>query len=115
MITLNQSDVTTIQSTGPGGITTVITDTLFVSGVKFDMTVGAIYAMIQRGTMVKGAFVSNMDTLEVVVNPDGSFISSDGTWSGSVGAIAASLITSLKAQFDQFILASGSISGTEAA
>lgn len=111
MILLNQADVTTIQKTGPGVAQTVVTDTLYITQVTIDFTSGAMYATIQRGTG-RTPFVSNMDSLQVVVNPDGSFISTDGTWSGSVGAIAASLVATLRAQFDQFILASGSVTGT---
>ena len=113
MITLNTPDVTTIQSNGPSGSVTTITNTLFVSSVTLDMTTGAIYATIQRGALLNGIFTPNFPTLQVTVNPDGSFISQDGTWSGSVGAIAASLVASLKTQFDQFILASGAVSGAE--
>jgi hypothetical protein len=112
MITLSQPDVTIVQQTGPGVSITTTTDTLFVSSVRFDMAVGAMYAVIQRGTMVEGVFVSNMATLDIVVNPDGSFRSSDGTWSGSVGPIAAQLVDTLAGEFDQFIIASGALSGT---
>jgi hypothetical protein len=112
MITLKQPDITTVQSNGPSGSVTTVTDTLFVSSVRFDMAVGAMYATIERGTTVNGVFTSNFPTLQVTVNPDGSFISSDGSWSGSVGAIAAQLVNTLAAEFDQFIIASGSLSGT---
>lgn len=111
MILLSAVDTTTILQTGPGVSKKVITDTVYVTSVTIDFTTGAIYATIQRGTGTP--FVPNMATLQVTVNPDGSFISQDGTWSGSVGAIAASLITSLRSQFDQFILASGSLTGAE--
>lgn len=110
MILLNAVDVTTIQKSGPGVSQTITTDTLFVSSVTIDFTSGAMYATIQRGTGTP--FGSNMDALQVTVNPDGSFISTDGTWAGTVGGIAASLVASLRAQFDQFILASGKVSGT---
>lgn len=110
MILLTTPYVTTVQKTGPGVTQTTTTDTLFVSSVAFDMTTGAIYATIQRGTG-KAPFIANMDALQLTVNPDGSFISSDGTWTGAVPS-APVLVASLKTQFDQMVLSSGSIAGT---
>jgi hypothetical protein len=111
MILLSAGDITTVQHTGPGVSQTTVTDTLYITSVTIDLTTGALYATIQRGTGTP--FVSNLTTQQVTVNPDGSFISSDGTWTGSVGTVAATLVTSLRNQFDQFILASGAVTGTE--
>lgn len=109
MILLDAADITTIQKTGPGVSETTTTDTLFISSVIIDLTTGAMYATIQRGG--GNPFAANMDPLQITVNPDGSFISEDGTWSGSV-ASAPLLVASLRSQFDQFILASGKVTGT---
>jgi hypothetical protein len=110
MILLAVVDVTSIQTTMGSVTKTITTDTLFVTDVRIDFTTGAMYTTIQRGT--GSPFVANMDPLEICVNPDGSFISTDGTWAGSVSS-APALVTQLKATFDQFILASGKVSGTE--
>lgn len=109
MILLSPADVTTVTKNGPGGSTTTTTDTLLVSQVTIDLVSGAMYATILRGTGTP--FVPNMTPLQLTVNPDGSFIADDNSWSGSVSA-APALIASLKAQFDQFVVASSVISGT---
>lgn len=113
MIKLNTPYTTTVQHlSGTTVASSVVTDTLYVQDVRLDFSTGAMYATIQRGTTVNGVFASNYPPLDVTVNPDGSFISSDGTWSGSV-ASAPGLVTQLKSTFDQFILASGAVTGTE--
>jgi hypothetical protein len=109
MIKLDAAYVTTVQKTLGGVSQTTTTDTLFVSDVRIDFTTGAMYATIRRGTGTP--FANNMDILQITVNPDGSFISQDGTWQGSV-ASAPALVSSLKSQFDGFILASGKVTGT---
>jgi hypothetical protein len=111
MIKLNSQFVTVINHTF-GGQTqeSETTDTLFISSVRIDFTTGAMYAVIQRGTVVNSVFTSNYPDLNMTVNPDGSFVS-DGGWNGSVAA-APALVAQLKSQFDQFILASGLIQGT---
>ena len=109
MIKLDTAFQTVASSTFNGVTTTVTTDTLFVSAVRIDFTTGALYATIRKGS---GApFSDTIDAMEICVNPDGSFISSDGTWSGSVDS-APALVASLKMTFDQFILASGKVTGT---
>lgn len=113
MIKLSGSAVTTIQYlSGPTVIGSDVTDTLYVQNVNLDFTSNAIYATIARGTTVNGVFSSNYPPLNVVVNPDGSFISSDGKWVGAV-ANAPALVASLKSQFDQMILASGAVQGVQ--
>jgi hypothetical protein len=110
MIKLDAAYITTVQSTLGGQTQTTTTDELFVSSVRIDFTTGALYATVQRGTGTP--FVANMDALEICVNPDGSFISTDGSWTGTVSS-APALVTQLKSTFDQFILASGKVTGTE--
>lgn len=109
MIKLDAAFQTVQSSTFKGVTSTVITDTLFVSSVRLDFTTGAMYATIRKGTGTP--FVDNLDAVEICVNPDGSFVSSDGTWAGSMPQIAA-LIEQLRQTFDQFILASGAVTGT---
>ena len=109
MIKLDALYQTVASSTFNGETTTVTTDTLFISDVRLDMRTEAIYATVQKGT--GSPFVSNLSSIDICVNPDGSFISSDGTWSGSVQS-APALVAQLKATFDQFILASGKVTGT---
>jgi hypothetical protein len=112
MIVLDAAYQTSVTTKLGGVTTTVTTDSLFVANVKIDFTTGIMYAVVKRGTTANGPFQSNMDDLFITVNPDGSFISSDGgTWQGIV-ASAPALIAQLKATFDQFILASGKVSGT---
>lgn len=112
MIKLDTAYTTTISHTF--GTTTVAatTDTLFVRSVTQDFTTGAMYATVQRGTVdATGKFVSNYPDMQLTINPDGSFISQDGTWQGTV-ATAPTLVANLKTQFDQFVLASGKVTGT---
>ena len=109
MIKLDAQFQTVQSSTFKGVTTTTTTDTLFISSVRIDFTTGAIYATIRKGT--SSPFVENADPTDVCVNPDGTFVSSDGTWSGSLGAVAAAVVAQLKTQFDQFVLASGAVTG----
>ena len=109
MIKLDPNYCTTVISSFNGTTQTITTDTLFVSDVRLDMRTGAIYSTVQKGT--GSPFVSNLSSIDICVNPDGSFISSDGLWSGSVQS-APALVAQLKATFDQFILASGKVTGT---
>ena len=88
---------------------TVMTDTLFISDVGIDFTTGILRATIQKGT--NPPFQPNLDSTVITVNPDGSFTSSDGSWSGSSPAVVA-LVAQLKAAFDGFILMSGLVTGT---
>lgn len=109
MIKLDTPFQTVASSTFNGVTNTVITDTLFVSDVRLDFTTGAIYATIRSGSGTP--FVPTIDPFEVCVNPDGSFISSNGTWTGAIAA-APVLVAQLRATFDQFVLGSGKITGT---
>ena len=93
-----------------GATSTITTDTLFVQEVKIDFLTGTIVAVIQKGTGVP--FSPNLNSISVMVNPDGTFRSSDGMWAGSLGAAMATTIAQLKTTFDQFILASGQVTGT---
>lgn len=108
MVKLDAPFITTVQKTGPGVSETATTDTLCITSVTIDLLTGAMYAVIKRGTGTP--FAENMDALELTVNPDGSFLSTDGTWSGNV-ASAPALVAALKVQFDKFILASGKVTG----
>jgi hypothetical protein len=89
------------------------TDTLRVSRVWLDFPERTISAKIQRGTVIDGAFVENMPALQITVDRSGSFISNDGTWTGTVESVPG-LLDSLRSEFDSFILTSGSVTGTTA-
>ena len=111
MISLDQANQTTVQYlAGDKVVSSVVTDTLYVSSVRLDFSTGAMYADIARGTVVDGVFAQNYSTVSIVVNPDGSFLSNDGLWEGKL-AFAPAFVDQLKKQFDQFVLASGLISG----
>ena len=109
MIKLDTPFQTVASSTFDGKTTTITTDTLFVSSVRLDFTSGAMYATLRKGTGTP--FADNLASIEICVNPDGSFVSSDGSWAGSVAA-APTLVAQLRATFDQFLLMSGKITGT---
>src|ERR1035437_5090079 len=95
-----------------GFVTNTVTDTLRVSYVEISFEAGSVMAMVQRGTMVDGKFVSNMSQLRIQLNADGSFSSQDGTWTGSVPPqVAAGFVGQLKAGFDAFILGAGRVDG----
>lgn len=112
MITLS-NHVTTIKYFDDANVvSSVITDTLYVQNVNLDFSTGAMYATIARGIVVNGVFASNYPSVNIVVNPDGSFISNDGKWSGNLGATASNLVTQLKTTFDQFVLGAGLVQGT---
>ena len=110
MILLNGTSVTSVQTTAFGTVATTLTDTLFVSAVRIDFTTGAMYATVQKGTGTP--FQQTMDAIQICVNPDGTFVSSDNLWVGLV-ASAPALVAQLKATFDQFVLSSGKVTGTE--
>jgi hypothetical protein len=112
MIKLSGNFITTQQTlSGTTVSSSVVTDTLFVTDVRMDFITGALYATIQRGTLVNGVFTSNYQQVQITVNPDGSFVSSDGSWKGTLSSIAT-LVAGLKSQFDAFVLASGLVTGT---
>jgi len=116
MIKLSSQNITTIQYLYGGTIVgSVVTDTLYVKSVRIDFSTGALYATISRGTIVDGVFAENYPSVDIVVNPDGSFISSDGKWQGSLGPTASSLVAQLASTFDNFILAAGLVDGKAAA
>jgi hypothetical protein len=108
MIRLDPQYITTQSSSFNGQTHTQVTDTLFISSVRIDFSTGAMYATIQSGSGTP--FDQTLDPFDVCVNPDGTFISSNGTWEGIVAA-APTLVAQLKATFDQFILASGKVTG----
>lgn len=115
MIKLATAFQTTVQYlSGAQVVDSTVTDTLYVSEVRLDFSTGAMYASIARGTVVNGVFVQNYPSVAITVNPDGSFISDDGKWTGSLGAQASGLVAQLKSTFDQFILAAGLVQGTAA-
>jgi hypothetical protein len=115
MIKLDTAFITNVQHTlGANVVSTTVTDTLLVFSATLNLTTSVISAVVKRGTLVAGVFTENMDALTIAVNPDGSFMSTDGTWSGSMPAASvASLFTSMKTTFDQFILGSGAVTGTQ--
>jgi hypothetical protein len=112
MIKLATTNQTTVQYlSGTSVVNSTVTDTLFVQSVRLDFSTGAMYATIARGALVNGVFASNYPSVDIVVNPDGSFISSDSKWIGSLGAQASGLVAQLKSTFDNFVLAAGLVSG----
>lgn len=113
MIKLTGNSPTTIQYLSGGTVdSSVVTDTLYIKSVTVDFSSGAMYAHIARGsTDANGFFFENYPAVDLVVNPDGSFISSDGKWKGSVSS-APSLVAQLQAEYDAFITSSGLITGT---
>lgn len=113
MIKLAAANQTTVQYlAGTTLESSVVTDTLYVESVNIDFTTGALYATIARGTTVNGVFSQNYPSVSIVVNPDGSFVSSDDKWVGSLGGAAASLVAQLATTFDNFVLAAGLVQGT---
>lgn len=114
MIKLDVPYTTTVQYlAGNTVVSSVTTDTLYVREVRMDFSTGSMYALIDRGTVINGVFGSNYPSLEIIVNPDGSFTSPDGsTWVGTVASSPA-LVAQLKTTFDQFLLASGKITGKQ--
>jgi hypothetical protein len=115
MINLTGNSITSVETTFDGETATTTTDVLFVSKVSLDFKANALYATIQRGTMVNGTFQSNFAPLMVTVNPDSSFVSSDGSWQGDLPpGTVAQLMAALAGQFDSFILSSGAVTGSEA-
>jgi hypothetical protein len=89
-----------------GGTTATTPIPARICKVWLDLIAKTIQAKIQRGTVIAGVFVENMAPLLISVGPDGSFTSSDATWSGAVAA-AAGLIDSLCSALDRFIVAAG--------
>jgi hypothetical protein len=110
MITLDAASQTTYSSTRNGKTATETVDTLIVRYVELNLVEGSILAIIDRGTMVEGKFVTGDTSLWVDVHPDGSFSSRDGAWVGNV-ASAGQITAGLKAAFDGFLLASGAVTG----
>ena len=115
MIKLDAAFITNVQHTlGTTVVSTTVTDTLQVFSATLNLSTSIITAVVKRGTVTNSVFVENMTPLIINVNPDGSFMSTDGTWSGTMPAASVTaLFTSLKTSFDQFILASGAVTGTE--
>lgn len=111
MITLSPESITTSTAVFNGVTSTSVTDTLFVSYVELGFASGSVCAMIQKGTMVDGVFTPNMPQIRVDVQPDGSFLSNDGAWSGTIPNWAATL-AALRAPFDGLLLGSGLVTGT---
>ena len=114
MIKLDIPYTTTVQYlSGTTVVSSTLTDTLYVRTVTLDFSTGSMYATIARGTTnpTTGVFESNYPELSIVVNPDGTFSTPDGiTWSGQV-ASAPQLVAQLATTFDQFVAASGSVTG----
>jgi hypothetical protein len=111
MITLSPASITTSTAVFNGVTTVTTTDTLFVSYVELGFESGSVCAMIQKGSMVDGKFVSNLPQIRVDVSPDGTFRSNDGAWTGTIPNWAATL-AALRAPFDGLLLGVGLVSGT---
>lgn len=112
MIKLSGTSVTTIQYlSGTNVLNSAVTDTLYVQSVNIDFRTGALYATIARGTVVNGVFEQNYPSVSITVNPDGTFISSDSKWAGTLANVSA-LVAQLKSQFDGFIVSSNLVTGT---
>ena len=111
MIALAMQDQTTSTTVFNGVTTTSQTDTLFVSYIEINFESGTVSAFIQKGTVVNGAFVCNLPKIRVDVQPDGSFRSNDGNWSGTIPNWTATL-AQLRAPFDGLLLGVGLVQGT---
>lgn len=97
------------------GITTVnTTDTLFLSYIEISFESGTVSAFLQKGAVVNGAFVPNLPKIRVNVNPDGTFSSSDGVWSGIIPNWSATL-AALAAPLDGLVVGAGLVTGTAVA
>ena|ERR1035437_2661345 len=111
MIRLDAASTTTASSTRGGKTLTAVTDTLVVRYVEMNLIEGSLLAIIDRGQVVDGNFVSTDVSLWVDVRADGTFSSRDGAWTGTVST-AGTIVAGLKAAFDQFLLAGGAVTGT---
>jgi hypothetical protein len=116
MIKLAQQLVTTTTSTINGVVTTTTADTLLVDGVNLNLTRGTVMLKVRRGTMSGSppAFVDTQAALTIVVAQNGSFYSTDQSWKGTFSTLPA-LMAMLQGAFDQAILSSGYVTGTEVA
>lgn len=112
MIKLSAPSTTTVTSVFNGVTSVFITDTLHVSYVELNLPAGQVSAMIQRGTMVNGVFTMTQPQLRVNINPDGTFHSQDGAWSGTLPNWSTALAT-IAASFDNLLLSAGLVTGTE--
>jgi hypothetical protein len=110
MIALETASQTAVTKTFGGVTVDVLTDTLFVSNIQLGNDGQFCVAIIQRGTLAKGLFVSNMPDVRIVVSPDGSFSSDDGTWTGTIPNWPATL-KQLAAPYDQLLLSTGLVQG----
>jgi hypothetical protein len=99
-----------------GGVST-ITNALSVTSVEVNFSFQRLSAKIARGFVdSNGNFAATMDPLSVTVKADGSFSSTDGTWNGAAGSLPiATLLGELGSTFDNCILLSDVVQGTEAA
>ena len=111
MIKLDASSTTTSTAVFNGVSTVTTTDTLLISYMELSFPMGSVTVMVQRGTMVNGVFTPNLSQLRINVNPDGTFASQDGTWSGTLPNWAATLKV-IAGQFDGLLLSAGLVSGT---
>jgi hypothetical protein len=114
MIKLDAHFVTTATTVMEGVTTTNITDTLRIAYVELDLNSGSVMAMLDRGTLVNGVFVTNQPKLRIQLNSDGTFASTDGAWTGTVpvGAVQGFLAL-LAGAFQSFVLGAGAVTGTQ--
>lgn len=113
MITLNAASITTNTSVFNSKPTVTVTDTLLISYMELNFPAGSVTAMIQRGTMVNGVFTPSQPQLRVNVNPDGTFASTDGQWTGTLPNWVATY-AALALNFENLLLSAGLVAGTAA-
>ena len=111
MIALSMQDQTTSTTVFNGQTTTTLTDTVFVSYIEINFESGTVSAFIQKGTIVNGDFVCNLPKIRVNVNPDGTFSSSDGQWTGTIPNWSPTL-AALASPLDGLVTGAGLVSGT---
>ena len=116
MIKLAPAFITAATSVMDGVTTSETTDTLRVSYVEIDFTLVTVMAMVERGTLEgsPSVFTPNMPTLRIQLNANGTFASTDGSWTGSIPvASAQAFVATLTAVFQAFILGAGAVTGTQ--
>ena len=112
MIKLSPASITTTTAVFNGVTSTTVTDTLVVSYVELNLPAGSVVAMLDRGTMVDGVFTPDQPRLRVDVQADGTFLSQDGAWSGTLPNWSVAL-KALASSLDGLLLSAGLVTGTQ--
>lgn len=113
MITLAPQYITSATRTFNGQTITNTTDTMRISYAELDLVGGSVMCMVERGTVIGGAFTPNMSKLRIQLNADGTFASTDGSWSGTVPvAVVQGFVSGLTSAFQQFVLGAGAVQGS---